>query len=110
MSVWISYNPILIKTFLKSLNTNIPIIIFGSFAELKASRDSDLDLLVVSEKEQKLPFYLLPYKVHQVNLSEDAFAKAIKEKETLLKEIEENHVILNNHSFYINAIWDYYGK
>jgi len=98
------------KTFLKSLNTNVPIIVFGSFAKFKADKESDLDLFVISEKGQKLPFHLIPYKVHQVNLSEDSFVKALIEKEALLKEIEENHIILNNHSFYINAMWDYYGK
>ncbi len=97
------------KTFLKSLHTNILLIIFGSFAKSKADKDSDLDLFVVSEKEQKLPFHLLPYKVHQVNLSEESFKKAISKKETLIKEAEENHIILNNHSSYINIMWEYYG-
>ena len=27
-----------------------------------------------------------------------------------IKEIEENHIILNNHSFYTNVMWGYYGK
>ena len=98
------------KIFLKSLNTNVPLILFGSFAKFKTDQDSDLDLFVVSEKEQKLPFHLIPYTVHQVNLSEDSFVKALREEETLLKEIEENHIILNNHSFYINIMWGYYGK
>ena len=100
----------LIKTFLKSLNINIPIIVFGSFSKLKADKDSDLDLLIVSGKKQKLPYHLLPYKIHQVNISESSFSKAIKEQETLIKEIEENHIILNNHSFYINTMWEHYGK
>ena len=98
------------KTFLKSLNTNVLIIIFGSFAKFKADKNSDLDLFVVSEKEQKFPFHLLPYKVHQINLSEESFKKAISEKETIIKEIEENHIILNNHSSYVNIMWEYYGK
>jgi predicted nucleotidyltransferase len=98
------------KTFLKSLNTTIPMIIFGSFAKFKADKDSDLDLFVVSEKEQKFSFHLLPYKAHQINLSEESFKKAISEKETIIKEIEENHIILNNPSSYVNIIWGYYGK
>ena len=97
------------KTFLKELNTNIPLIIFGSFAKLIADKDSDLDLTVISEKEE-LPFHLLPYKVHRVNLSETSFIKAVQEQETLIKEIEENHIILNNHSFYVNIMWEQYGK
>ena len=98
------------KTFLKSINTNALIIIFGSFAKLKAGKDSDLDLFIVSNKEEKLPFHLLPHKVHQNSLKEKSFKKAIVEKETLIKEIEENHIILNNHSSYVNIIWEYYGK
>ena len=98
------------KTFLKSAHTNAILIIFGSFAKFKANKNSDLDLFVVSEKEQKLSFHLLPYKVHQINLSEESFREAINKKETLIKEIEENHIILNNPSSYINIVWEYYGK
>lgn len=98
------------KTFLKSFNTNILIILFGSFAKSKANKNSDLDLFVVSEKEQKLPFHLLSHNIHQINLSEKSFKKAIEKKEVLIKEIEENHIILNNHSCYVNILWEYYGK
>lgn len=97
------------KTFLKELNTNTLIIVFGSLAKSTANKDSDLDLLIVSEKEE-LPFHLLPYKIHRIELSESTFIKAIKEQETLIKEIEEHHLILNNHSLYINLMWGHYGK
>jgi len=98
------------KTFLKSININSTIIIFGSFARLMAGKDSDLDLFIISNKEEKLPFHLLPYKIHKNSLSEESFKKAIAEKETLIKEIEANHIILNNPSPYINMMWEYYGK
>ncbi len=98
------------KTFLKELKTNTLIVIFGSFAKLESNKDSDLDLLIISEKKQKLPYHLLPYKVHEVNLSEISFIKAVKEQETLMKEIEEKHVVLNNHSLYVNTIWGQYGR
>lgn len=97
------------KMFLKSLETIVPIIVFGSFAKSTADKNSDLDLLVISKKELKLPFHLLPFKPHQVNLTEKTFLRALKEQEDLIKEIEENHVILNNHSFYVNTMWRQYG-
>ena len=98
------------KMFLKSLKTNIPIIVFGSFAKFKAEKGSDLDLLVISNKELKLPFYLLPFKPHQIKMTEKTFLKALNKQENLIKEIEENHIILNNHSFYVNIMWEHYGK
>jgi|SRR3989344_596171 len=98
------------KTFLKSINLNTPLILFGSFAKLNADKNSDVDLMVISGKTPNLDFHLIPYKFHCVNLSEETFQKALKEKETLIEEIKDNHIILNNHSFYITAMWDYYGK
>jgi len=98
------------KMFLKSLKTNTPIIVFGSFAKFTADKYSDLDLLIISDKKLKLPFHLLPFKPHQINMTEKTFLKAIEQQEDLIKEIEENHIILNNHSFYVNIIWGYYGN
>ncbi len=98
------------KIFLKSIHYNTPIIIFGSFAKMKPDKDSDLDLLVLSKEEQKFYHHLIPHKIHQINLSEDSFRKALNEKETIIKEIEENHIILNNPSSYVNILWEYNGK
>lgn len=100
----------LFKTFLKEIEINKPLIIFGSFAKLTADKDSDLDLLIISKEKQKLPLHLLPYKIHEIILSKASFTKSLKKQETIIKEIEEKHVILNNHSFYINIMWSYYGK
>lgn len=109
MGVFLENYPVF-KIFLKEIKTNIPLIIFGSFAKLKADKNSDLDILIISEKEQKLSFHLIPYKLHQIYLSENSFTKAMKEQEPLIKEIEENHILLNNHSFYVNEMWNKYGK
>src|SRR3989338_7672115 len=98
------------KLFLKSIKTTAPLIVFGSFAKGTADKNSDVDLLVVSEREIKLPFHLLPFKPHHFNLTKKFFFKALKEQESLIEEIELNHIILNNHSFYVNTLWSYYGK
>lgn len=99
-----------LKVFLKSISVNTPIIVFGGFAKLRADKNSDLDLLIISKKELNLSSHLLSYKIHQVNLSEKSFIKALKEQETLIKEIEESHIVLNNPSFYVNVMWNHYGK
>ncbi len=96
-----------LKTFLKSITENNMIIIFGSFAKFTAEKNSDLDLLTVSGE---IPTHLIPNKVHQIKLSENAFLKAVKQQETLIKEIEKNHVVLNNHSLYVNTMWSQYAK
>jgi len=100
------------KTFLKELRgTQNPIAAFGSFANFSAGKDSDADLLiVVSEKNahMKLPYHILPYEVHEIRLKEDDFLKALESGEALLGEIREHHVILNDHSFYVNAMWDHF--
>ena len=98
------------KTFLKDIDTGIILIIFGSFAKFRANKDSDVDLLTISETKVKLPSHLLANKLHIVSLSEESFNKAIELGEPLVKEIMENHIILNGHSFFINALWGYYGK
>lgn len=98
------------KTFLKEIFTRTPLIAFGSFAKFIASKDSDLDLLIISKGEEKLQAYLLPYKIHEIRLSEESFRKALEKQEALIKEIEANRVILNNHSFYVNIMWWFYGK
>tara|TARA_Y100000310_G_scaffold345384_1_gene464353 strand:- start:5508 stop:6086 length:579 start_codon:yes stop_codon:yes gene_type:complete len=99
-----------IKLFLKDINTTVPMIVFGSFAKLQADKNSDLDLLIIANRDVKLPFHLLSLKPHKVIMAEKSFIKALHEQENLLKEIEENHIILNNHSFYINTMWGFYAK
>jgi len=101
----------LFKLFLKDIKAISPIIIFGSFAKFTADKDSDVDMLIVSAKEQKLPTHLLPNKIHQINLSEKIFFESLEKQEPLIKEIEESHIILNNYSFFVNSMWRmHYGR
>ena len=71
--------------------------------------DSDVDVLIISKEEGKLPAHLLPYKIHEIRISEASFRTAAEGKEALISEIETNHIILNNHSFYVNLMWSHYG-
>lgn len=98
----------LFKSFIKEVKSNTLLVVFGGFAKFKAEKDSDVDLLVLSK--EKLPFHVLPYSPHKIELSEKSFVKASEEQENIIKEIEENHIVLNNHSYYINQMWNFYGK
>ena len=100
----------LFKTILKEIKTDNPIIVFGSFAKSTASKESDIDILIISNRKEDLPTHLIPYKIHRIDLSKNSFIKALRSNESLIKEIEENHVILNNHSTYVNIMWDHYGN
>jgi predicted nucleotidyltransferase len=99
------------KSFLKEIKlVDGSIIVFGSFAEFIAGKDSDLDILVISDKEFNLPEYLLPYKIHKITLSKKEFLSALEKDEPLIKEIIANHIVLHNHSFFVDMLWWYYGK
>ncbi len=95
-----------IRTFVSSFESNAPVLVFGSFAKMSEDEGSDLDLLVVGEEE--MPFHLVPREVHEVRLSEGSLVEGLEKDEDLVKEIEGNHVLLNNHSFYVNTMWRYY--
>lgn len=98
------------KTFLKGIAIHNPIIVFGSFAKFTADKNSDVDILTISEKELKLPSHLLSSKIQVINISESNFTESLEKQETFIKEIEENHIILNNHSFYVTVMWDFYER
>ena len=100
----------LFRSFIKDIEISVQIIVFGSFAKFKADKNSDVDILLISEKEAKPPFHLLPYKVHEIRMSEKEFAKGVETKETFIKEIEENHIMLNSHSYFVNIMWDEYAE
>jgi len=93
---------------LKELDTNTPIIVFGSFANFKTEKKSDLDLLVLTK--EKLPTHLIPYKVHKLAFTQKTFTKALETNESFIKEVKNKHILLNNHSFYVNSIWSQNGK
>ena len=93
----------LFKTFLKNFKTESIIVLFGSFAKGTAGKESDADIFIISDKEEELPLHLLPYKVHKIHMTKGSYKKAMEE--ALIKEIEENHILLNNHSAYVNILW-----
>jgi predicted nucleotidyltransferase len=102
------------RDFLKKNNNLIPfientlkldvlIIIFGSFVQGKNTKKSDLDILLIAEKDVELPEHLCPYKIHKI------FVKPVNlpvfKKEALYSEIIYNHLIVSNIDHCLNKVF-----
>lgn len=77
-------------------------LVFGSYAKLNPSKDSDLDLLVVSNR--KLKEHLCPGELHLISLSESDFKKGLKNREAVLLEIINNHIIIRGFDFFVQNL------
>jgi predicted nucleotidyltransferase len=100
------------KTFIKSLKSDTCVVVFGSFARLEAGKDSDLDLLLIKGRgnASELPQHLLPYEIHLIEISEKTFIESLEKQENLMRQITDSHVVLNNHSSFIDLMWRYHEK
>jgi predicted nucleotidyltransferase len=99
------------NSFLKEIkHLSEPIIIFGSFARLDADRTSDVDIIVVSDGKVELPSHALPNRLHRIEFSEKDFVRAFVAGETMIEKVRESHVIINNHSFFVNLMWNKYAR
>jgi predicted nucleotidyltransferase len=98
----------LLKSFAEKIQNSEAdaVIIFGSFAKNTQKKDSDLDILILSEKEIGLPAHLSPKKIHSIVMNKEEFLKNTKES-VLISEIFINHIILKNSNLFINSIWEW---
>lgn len=88
-----------LKEKLDSLLFPLSALIFGSFAKKRAASSSDIDLLVVCEKERTKELEslisLLPLRIHLTVFAPAEFMKMAKSKEfNVVSEAMKNNVIL----------------
>ena len=73
-------------------------LLFGSYAKGKATKHSDIDLLIISnEKESKIQevLDLFPLRIHPTFISFENFRKVLKTKEfSVISEAIKNNIIL----------------
>jgi predicted nucleotidyltransferase len=109
----------LIKKFMNNIKLEkTSAILFGSYAKGKESRDSDIDVLLLGNKKD------FPRVVAKINefgkvygkriqirkATEEQFYKGLQEKDNLIFEIINNHIILNNAEPFVNCLWRYYNE
>lgn len=100
--IFIETNPQFGEFFNYFVKKNIPSLVFGSYAKNKFSKISDIDILVLSKN--KIPEYLCSVEIHLISLTKSQFEKAIKNKEVLIKEIKDNHLIISDVNYFVNIL------
>ncbi len=102
---------------LRTVMKDTPIILFGSYAKGKETKESDIDILLIKTKEEKQITKKINdfSKLYKINIqmqksSHKDFEDGIKEKDNLIIEIIKGHIILNNVEFFVDILWRYYGR
>ena len=88
------------------------IILFGSYARGNNSKNSDLDLFIVSNKgsREPLPSYLLPIKMHDISMTKEMFLENLNAGNEVIKEIIKNHIIIKGTDRFLQEIIKSYGE
>src|SRR3989338_5838653 len=97
-----------------SLNLNGCLILFGSYASLTHTKESDIDLLYIGElresEKKKIKDFGKTYnkEIHLTSMNLKQFKEQLSKQGALIKEIVKSHIILYNHDIFINEVWRHY--
>lgn len=83
------------------------LIIFGSYANLTQTEESDLDIAILNGKKNEIEKVLKRYSIeinpHFVTFKE--FEQILNKNNILAKEIRKNHIILGKTNTILNIFW-----
>ncbi len=92
------------------------LVLFGSYSKKNFKDDSDIDILHIGsisskdiDKIKKIG-KIYGKDINIKNSTEETFEKGLRKKDALIMEILKNHVILQNHEFFIDALWRYFDE
>lgn len=86
--------------------TLAPIIIFGSYAKKYSNKKSDLDILILNDKQIDIEDIQSKYniKIHCINMSMKDFEKGLKDRNSFQIEIMNNHIVCQGYEYLVN-LW-----
>jgi predicted nucleotidyltransferase len=90
--------------------TDATFLVFGSFAKGYATKESDLDILIIGNVPKGKTLELqekYSREIHIMELSEMQFLKGLKNKEKFILEIIENHIICQGFEEFTNRRYKY---
>jgi hypothetical protein len=99
---------------LSSLNLTGPLVLFGSYAKDYSTEASDIDMFYLGRLEQDHQSkikkcgktYGKEINIKTSNIGN--FHNGLRTGDTLIREIVENHIILQNPGPFVNMVWRYY--
>jgi predicted nucleotidyltransferase len=106
---------------IKKLNTEIQnnidgsILLFGSFANNEMTKESDIDLLIISNKKTneepiKEAGRIIDREINIKFATEKMFLEGLASKDPLINEVVANHIILKGIDPICNILWRYYER
>ncbi len=105
----------LIKKILGEIGKKIdnPLILFGSFVKGGHTKESDIDLFVISEKKIDKGMVLkisdlVNRDINIKSLNKAQFLNGLQRKDPLVNEIVSNHIILKGIDEFCEIMWRYY--
>lgn len=105
----------LIKKVMLEIENKIddPLILFGSFAKGGYTKESDIDLFIISEKKIQRNMVLKTASLvgRDINIksaNESKFLGGLKNKDPLISEVISNHIILKGADKFCDIMWRYY--
>jgi predicted nucleotidyltransferase len=91
--------------FEKLIQNNFLCLIFGSFARGNNSKNSDLDLIIISG--QKVPEHLCSLNLHVIELSKKNFETLFRKKDVLALELSKDHILMNGLDYFMGVFEKY---
>jgi predicted nucleotidyltransferase len=104
----------IIKKVISEIDNKIDgiIILFGSFVKGGHTKESDIDLFVITEKKIDRSLVLRTANLigHEISLkstNEQQFLNGMKNRDPLISEIISNHIVLKGADSFCDMLWKY---
>jgi DNA polymerase sigma len=104
-----------LKKIINQLDPKIsdPIILFGSFAKNTQTKESDIDLLIITDKkiDRKTINTISSLVNRDINIksaTEEQFLNGLRQKDPLIGEVIVDHIVLKGADKICDILWQYY--
>lgn len=90
---------------------DVPILLFGSYSKGYQNKDSDLDILILSDKKRDIRKIQSKYiiKINPIYISMEEFENSLTNKNEFSREVLKNHILIKDFEYFIKLWRMYYG-